>query len=639
MNPSKLSSWAPGIILAMLIAVWSWLGVHLVLQAPFASGTDESINYVALAAAKNRWATEDDFQRYRIDYFYYPPLYYLLFAPWYGDDPAFTTGYPRGPSDHPNYRNRSGRVMKDGGFLAGVPPTLTGLYRSAKLVSLACGLTAILALAGTLALLFPGPSRWWAVLLGTAPLVLLPQFLYYHTLCNNDPLVNALAGLSVLFFAWAVVSREKRRPRRFFLLSLGVSALTGLALMTKLTGVMLLILPLFLAAVRHREDRGVPAMVRLCRDLAFLAIQMAVVIAAGGWWIVRQALLGDWNSSRAHRLAHPWAFGQHDLTDFSWMAEQVLGLARSYFGLFMGMSRGLPDRIAAFYFLLPLLGLGAIVAALVLGIRRRGPAGESGRRSRVILWGCLGCLVAFNVILILANLVTGAEAAYGRLMFPSAVASHALFALAGVSVFGRFRNLLPAVTVALTVFLGILFGWTWRHRLLPAVRQSPEDVRVLSTSPRPPDAPQSVFRPAWRHRIDQAVVLPAGTVTGIRVWMERTSLAPQFGARLTGTLSLEDAAGGMTTVRFEPFPLGDGDVCYAWPEVRLERQVRLAAPARGTVTLEATPPHRWSWPVEFMYVVAPAGSGGSAPAFRDGHPSGYSLCLAAVYARPSPRSD
>ncbi len=46
------------------------------------------------------------------------------------------------------------------------------------------------------------------------------------------------------------------------------------------------------------------------------------------------------------------------------------------------------------------------------------------------------------------------------------------------------------------------------------------------------------------------------------------------------------------------------------------------------------PPYHWSWPVEFMYVVAPAGSGGSAPAFRDGHPSGYSLCLAAVYARP-----
>ena len=42
-------------------------------NAPFASGTDESIRYVAFAAAKNRWATEEDFHRYGIEHFYYSP--------------------------------------------------------------------------------------------------------------------------------------------------------------------------------------------------------------------------------------------------------------------------------------------------------------------------------------------------------------------------------------------------------------------------------------------------------------------------------------------------------------------------------------------------------------------------------------
>ena len=54
------------------------------------------------------------------------------------------------------------------------------------------------------------------MLLGTAPVILLPQFLYYQTLVNNDCLLNALAALAILAFTSAVLAAERGNERRFF---------------------------------------------------------------------------------------------------------------------------------------------------------------------------------------------------------------------------------------------------------------------------------------------------------------------------------------------------------------------------------------------------------------------------------------
>ena len=224
----------PKAIFCGLLTIWLCLGVWIVANAPFASGTDESIRYVAFAAAKNRWATEEDFHRYGIKHFYYPPLYHLLFAPIWGEDPSFVDAYPQEQPDR-NYMNRAGRRTVSEDFLSRVPQPLNRLYRAAKLLSLFFGSIVILALAATLRLLFPGPSGWWAVLLGTAPVILLPQFLYYQTLVNNDCLLNALAALATLAFTAAVLAAERGNERRFFALSIAVGVCVGLAILTKMS--------------------------------------------------------------------------------------------------------------------------------------------------------------------------------------------------------------------------------------------------------------------------------------------------------------------------------------------------------------------------------------------------------------------
>ena len=247
---------APLIVLASAIAVWLLLGIWAVRSAPFNSGTDESIRYVAFAAAKHRWATEADFHRYGIDGYFYPPLYFLAFAPFWGDEPSFVDRFPQGVAQDPRYDDYSGRRVVSDRFLAGIPPALDHLYRQTKLLSLGSGLCVLLTLAATLRMLFPGPLRWWAVILGTAPVLFLPQFLYYHTLCDNDSLLNAFAALSILSFAAALLSLEMGRERRFLLFSSMAAACIGLAVLTKMSALVLFPLLIGVVAARYHTDRA-----------------------------------------------------------------------------------------------------------------------------------------------------------------------------------------------------------------------------------------------------------------------------------------------------------------------------------------------------------------------------------------------
>ncbi len=633
MTRQRLLSLAPLALVGCLIALWIGFAVWVVHSAPFASGTDESINYVAFAAAKNRWATEQDFHRWGIDYFYYPPLYFLLFAPWYGDDPALTEGFPRGPRESANYVNQSGRTMVAAEYLQKVPPLLLRLYRQAKMFSLACGVLVLLSLAATLALLFPGPDRWWIVLLGMTPLVFLPQFLYYQTLCNNDPLVNALGGLAVLFFTAALLFLRERRGRPFLLFSLGTALWVGLSLLTKLTGLVLLLLPVGLAAGLFLSLGGEQTAIRLKKALKLFSVLLVVTVISGGWWILFQAAKGDWNGYHAHRLAHPWAFGSHHLLDLPWLGEQLIGVVRSYFGLFAGMMYDLPDRIIALYLLLP--GL-CLIASLGLGLKRlrrgawRWPSTIEGRL-QVWLWTVLGGLVVLNLAMLVGNLSTAVLASYGRLMFPTLVASHAIFTLAVTRALGGRRRTIILVTLSLAILCGALFRWVFINRLSPAVRQPAEDVRVLSSEPGSGDG-WPVFGPLWMFHIDQPVRLPPGDLIGVRIHVTRKNMLPQCGATLAGKLHLRSPDGQWLMVPCQSFALGDNGIGFRWLELRLSREVRLANPTTAVLSLDATPPSQFSPQVVFNYVSTRSGT------FRDvgesswnGIPSGVSLCLAAVY--------
>ncbi|MHB8834593.1 MAG: hypothetical protein ACYC9Y_02655 [Candidatus Methylomirabilia bacterium] len=477
------SAFPPRTILGVLLALWVAFGIWAVMHAPFGSGTDESISYVAFAAAKNRWATQEDFLRYDIDYYYYPPLYYLVFAPFWGDDPAFVDDYPREGNQDPNYMNRVGRRVTASGFSSRVPPSLERLYRTAKLFSLALGLVVLLALVATLRLLFPGPAGWWIALLGTAPLVLLPQFLYYHSLVNNDTLLNALGALACLAFVAAVLSLERGDNRLFSQLSTAAAVCIGLAFLTKMSAPVLLPLLPGLAWARFRADRGFTVKARILRSVSLLAVMAIAVFAGGGWWIAYKASLGDWNSFEAHRLAHPWAMANTSFLVLpAWWLEQILRIVRSYYALFAGaLVINAPDVVILAWLAVPLAVCGCAIALAVNHIRSTAGTQNSrpARDLRQVVWVTFAGVFLLNVGLVIGNLFI-VMAPYGRLLFPSLIASHVLAAAVVARAMRASPRALVVVTLLLVVHGATLFGMTFHHPMAAAIVQPPEDVRVLT---------------------------------------------------------------------------------------------------------------------------------------------------------------
>ncbi len=335
-------------ILAALVAVWLCLGWWITRVSPYASGTDESIRYVAFAAAANRWAARDDYRRYGIEHFYYPPLYFLMFAPFYGPEPAFLDGYPAGLANDPDRdMRRGGTLTVSKEYVRKVPPELDRLYRSAKLASLAFGLGVILAVAATIALLVGGPGHRWLVLAGTAPVVLLPQFLYYQTLVNNDALLNLLSALAILAFVVAMRRAGQGRPNASLAWGLAVSALIGLGILTKQSALVLMPLPVALASLPLIDD-GEPAGRRWKRAAVRLGIFLPVIFLAGGWWLLHSLLEGDPFGIGAQSISHAWAFRTREL-DWGFLWNVLSRSARTYVALFAGALYGIPDRIYLCY--------------------------------------------------------------------------------------------------------------------------------------------------------------------------------------------------------------------------------------------------------------------------------------------------
>jgi hypothetical protein len=513
-------------------------------------------------------------------------------------------------------------------WLARVPASLLLLYRQAKLFSMLCGLAALLAITATLRLLFRGRDGWWIVLAGAAPVILLPQFLYYQTLCNNDALVNALGALAIFCFTAGVRALQAGRGRRFGWWSAGCAACVGAGILTKMTAMALVLLPVAAAAALFLRDRGMPAPARWRRALLFLALLAGIVFAAGGWWLAYQASLGDWSATAAHRLAHPWGFrmSQNALTPNRFAREMVLAV-RSYFALFSGPLIGIPDWAFAAYLALPLLLLAFAARGIVVGlagiIRRPLPPGR-GRLPR-LLWLTLAATFLLNVALFLLNNIDSVTP-HGRLFFVTSAASHALFALVlarGIRN-ARWR---PPIALALTAALLGLFTWTFAFRLSWAVDPPRENLVLLA-----PGVGQMTLGPIWSAPVDQPLRLPRGRLRGFRASLKRTNELPQFGARIEGELFLSPSG---RAVALPPVPIGDNDGSMRWVDLPLAEPVDLAGETQGFLRLRGRAP--WfvigSIAVDYQMTPVTPETPRVGALQGAGAPPGYTLCLSAVYDR------
>lgn len=615
----------PYAILGLLLAVWIGLGVWICGAAPYASGTDESIRYVAFAAAKNRWASAEDAAAFKIEHYYYPPLYFLLFAPFYGDNPSFGDRYPPWSANVAMRWSGSTRLASSED-LRQVPPELWRLYRTAKATSLLFGVGIVICLIASLRVVFTGENRDWLTLGTTGPLLLLPQFLYYQTLVNNDCLVNFLCALALYCFIAAarrVADGDAAGAWRF---SVGCAAAVGLGLLTKPSAAALLPLLPALAWLQTGARATSPPRARFVTALRHLAILGAVTTVAGGWWLLRSYLSADPGGLLAAKAAHGWAFRQTG-TPEDLLTIVITGVARSSIALFAGGYYGIPDLVYTIYLAvaagLAIAGTPAVLSRLFRGHRVAKstaiPALASGMLV-VSVVSNLALLVKFNQQVI---------APHGRLLFPTLIAAGIVFARALLAISGGSRRRLAPLVCALLVGLGGLFAWTFVNRMVPAVTQPEENLVPLGVIP---DGKAADFGPIWGGTVQQPVLLPRGHLTGFRLPIERNSFLPQFGTVLHASLRRLPATPGDPGRTFRPFPLGENDNSARWTEIELETPLDLPGLTPALLELRAEKPWLVAPGTDIYYKsIELDRSPQLKPLSVDGKPMTFGLALTAVY--------
>jgi hypothetical protein len=612
----------PCAILTLILATWLCLGAWISFSAPFGSGTDESIRYVAFAAAANRWATAADAAAFGVNHFYYPPLYFLLFAPFYGDEPAFTKGYPP-MSGNIALRTAGSTRLVTTEELAAVPPELVRLYRAAKVLSLLFGTGVVACLVASLRLVFAGEDGPWLVLGVTGALLLLPQFLYYHTLVNNDCLVNLLCALSFLCFIAAArrtAGGEHAAAGRW---GVACAAAAGLGLLTKQSAVVLLPLLPALALLRRGHGGASADRRRATGALKHLLLLMAVTVAAGGWWVLRSVWAGDPAGFVTQRLTHGWAFRTPDLPQFH-PIDSLEDVARTFIALFAGSYYGIPDRIFAIYLLIG----AALLAAMMAALLRRGRA----PRPRTPASGLPGLALASLAVSLLLNLVlvlvynAKVVAPHGRLLFPTLVPAGVLLACSLRSISGGRRRFLAPLVCALLLCLGWLFAWIFRYRMVPAVLQEEEDLRPLGVAV---DDIDRTLGPIWEGQVQQPLLLPQGRLAGFRILILRRSSLPQFGTVLHARLRVAPADG---EVPLAPSSIGENGSPDRWTDILLERPLELTAMTPAVLHLWADKPWFRFPGLDVSYaIISREHSPLLAPMVVNGTPSELGLAITAIY--------
>lgn len=573
----------PLCLVVVLIFSWALVGAWLIPRYPFLSGTDEALDYVAFSAAKNRWPTDNEIRRYRLSSAYYPPLYFLAFAPFWKDEPVFTDQFPLLAKE--DTFAAGGYRYRYPDYDANKHALLDRLYRAAKYFSLALGVLTLAAVVATVRLASRAPARWWLCLLAIIPLVTLPQFLYYQTLENNDALCNALGALTIMCFAGAAGAVFRDETRAYVAWVSGLSFFFGLNLLTKTTS--LIFLPLLpWAALGIFFSERYPTRERWLGFFKILALMLVVAAVSGGWWIVRNALQGDWNSQQLHRSLHPWAFTDLPYWEQRGWPNFLLATARSYVGLMANSYWGVSDVTFIVYSVMPLATGVVGLAWVVSRVSRSGAGGDRRFRPSASQWliGGLALVVLSNVVGLLW-LNREVTAFFGRLLFPSLAASHALAALLWGESLQRHRKALVAVVAASGILYGAAFLHVFRNWMFRAVAQPEEHVVPLSFPPVILLSDQITG-----HVYRQPFVLPPGRVGGVRVRLLATEAWPQLGGRIAGFLEVADPSGGAQRVPLEPVPLGDVGWTDRYAEFTLQRELTVTQQSKALLTLAPQPP-------------------------------------------------
>jgi hypothetical protein len=282
-----LARWLPPLVAILVLYLGLALGYSLTVPVFEAPDEQEHLIYASELAAGAGLPV--------LDYgnpsgeYHQPPLYYGLVAGvlrWF-DTSAYEQFTVRNPhaaiSDVSTFGNKNAFLHdpeREGWPFKG----LSLAVHLARLVSIGLGMVTVGATYGLALKLFSPPagrnaSVPWMAAAAAAVVAFNPQFLFISGALNNDNAVTALCSLAL----WATVTYYDRSRSVRWLVALG--GLSGLAILTKATGVAVTALILGVLAAKAIRQRQVRT---LWLD-AGIVILLTVLV--GGWWYARNALL------------------------------------------------------------------------------------------------------------------------------------------------------------------------------------------------------------------------------------------------------------------------------------------------------------------------------------------------------------
>ncbi len=234
--------------------------------------------------------------------------------------------------------------------------------------------------------------------LGAAiPTAFNPEFIFTNATMNNDGLITALCSLALL----SSVLLLKRGPSLGGYVGLGVVA--GLAAVTKLTGLGLLVLvlvTLLIIAVRYSPKEAIKGG----------AIIIGLIILLAGWWYLRNWILYQDPTGMSVFFDALGSPPGRKLTLSKFVAE-LEGFKLSYWGVFGWFNILVSSWLYRFFDFLVVLGTVGLALAVVRGLRK--PRTMSPASLLLMLaWVAVVAAgyVRYNQMI---------DAATGRLVFPA----------------------------------------------------------------------------------------------------------------------------------------------------------------------------------------------------------------------------
>lgn len=288
------------------------------------------------------------------------------------------------------------------------------------------------------------PEHPWAPLGATSVVAFNPSFVFMSSTVHHDVLVTTIFSLGILW-ALRTLSAEDTTVH----LSIG-GLLGGAAILTKLTGVMLL--PVF----------GLALVLRAWLTCDWKRVMprcfwvFGIALALGGWWFVRnQALYGDPLGWEVFRTIFHFNLRE---TEYSWrlFRYEFLGqLGRTFWGAFGFMHITFPQvtRYLWYFCGLSLLGL----PILLLTSRKK------VLHDRTILkWSIPAASLLLVFVALVRFSVESKGAGHARYVFPASTAIGGLIVV-GLNGFSRWRHehlisaLLTVAMLAYSIWLPSAF--------------------------------------------------------------------------------------------------------------------------------------------------------------------------------------